>query len=260
MHKYFITVVIGMVFMSGCASSRFYDSRSPIEVEQYENPMIWKEMLKTQVTLWPLEKKVNLMEKSLGEIQKSVNEMRDELAATKTSSAQVNKTMESPPAENPQIKYESAGSEIAVVELPAETSDKRETQKAVTNRVAEEGKKANRDIPSLTVRDIEYSKVSDTQDRVLIYVNAMNNPKLQMLTGENPRIVLDFLNARGFDKGKNEISIDGNFVKKIRIWAHKGPTQKVRVVFDMLPDKNYAVDQKFLKKENIYSFDIKAKM
>jgi outer membrane murein-binding lipoprotein Lpp len=267
MHKYIIILVIGTVYLlSGCSLSHYYDGKSPIEIEQYENPMVWKEVVQIQVALWPLEKKVNKIEKNLNEVEKTVNgleknvnEMRDELATTKLSSIQANKDIESLQAEIQQIKSGSIRKEKTPVELPIEKKNKKEMLIMGTTKVAGESKKAGPDIQSIIINDIQYYKVSDTQDKVLIYVNAMNNPKLRTLRGENPRIVLDFLNTRNIDKEKYEINTDGNFIKRIRIRSYKKPMQKVRVVFDMMPNKKYSVDQKFSKKENIYSFDIKAK-
>ena len=225
-----------------------YNENSPIE--QYYNHMILKEVLQVQVTLRPLEKKVN-------EMEKNVNEIRDELATTKLSSIQANRNIESLQAEIQQRKSESSRKDKTSAELPIVKKNKKEILKMGTTKVAEESKKVGPDI-QLTINDIQYFKVSDTQDTVLIYVNAVNNPKLQMLRGETPRIVLDFLNTRNIDKEKDEINTDGNFIKRIRIRWYKEPMQKVRVVFDMTPNKKYSVDQKFSKGENIYSFDIKA--
>lgn len=266
MRKYIIIVVIGMVFLSsGCSLSRYYDGKSPIEIEQYENPLIWREVLKIQVTLWPLEKKVNelekkvnILEKNVNEIQKNMNEMRDELATTKLLSIQTNKNIESLQAEIQKITSEPIRKEKAPVELRPGARNKKEALKMGTAKVAEESKKAGPEIQSTIINDIQYQKISDTQDKVLIYVNAMNNPMLQTLRGEAPRIVLDFLNTRNIDKEKYEINTDGNFIKRIRIRSYKEPLQKVRVVFDMMANKRYSVDQKFSKKENVYSFDIKA--
>ena len=244
-----------MVFLlSGCSLSHNYGGKSPIEIEQYENPMIWKEVYQIQVTLWPLDKKVT-------EMEKKVNEMRDELATTKLSSIQANKSIESLQAEIQQIKSESIRKEKTSVDMisPVEIKNKKEMLKMETTKVEGESKKAGPDIQSKIINDIQYYKVSGTHDKVLIYVNAMNNPKLQTLRGETPRIVLDFLNTRNIDKEKYEINTDGNFIKRIRIRSYKEPLQKVRVVFDMMPNKKYSVERQFSKKENIYSFDMKAK-
>jgi hypothetical protein len=238
MRKYAMIVVTGMVFLSsGCSLSHYYDGKSPIEVEQYEHPKVWKEVYQIQVTLWPLEKKVN-------ELEKKMNEMRDELAVTKLSSMQANRQIESLQAEMQKIKSESLTKEKALADT--------------VKPAAGESKKAGPDIQSTIITDIQYYKVSDTQDRILIYVNAMNNPKLQTVKGETPRLILDFINTRNIAKENYEINTDGNFIKRIRIRSYREPIQKVRVVFDMMPDKKYAVDQKFSKKEKMYSFDIKA--
>jgi hypothetical protein len=268
MRKYIIIVVIGMVFLlSGCSFSHYYDGKSQIEIEQNESPMIWKEVYQILVTLGPLEQKMN-------EMDKKVNEMKDELATTKLSSIQANRDIESLQGEIQQIKSESIRKEKTSVDMirpvpemqqegfksiEKNMKNKKEMLKMGTTKVAGESKKAGSDIQLIIINDIQYEKVSDTQDKVLIFVNAMNNPKLQMLRGETPRIVLDFLNTRHIEKEKYEINTDGNIIKRIRMRSYKEPMQKVRVVFDMVPNKKYSVDQKFSKKENIYSFDIKDK-
>lgn len=236
MRKYLIIVATGTVFLlSGC--SHYYDGKSPIEIEQYEHPKTWKEVYQIQATLWPLEKKVNEMEKRM-------NEMRDELAITKLSSMQANRQIESLQAEIQQIKSESLAKE--------------KTSADMVRPAAGESEKSGTDIQSIIITDIQYYKVSDMQDKVLIYVNAMNRPRLQTVRGETPRIILDFLNTRNIDKEHYEINTNGSFIKRIRIRSYKQPIQKVRVVFDMKPNKKYAVDQKFSKEEKIYSFEIKA--
>jgi hypothetical protein len=249
MCKYKLIFFLSMVFLlSGC--SLFHTSKSLIEIEQNENPMIWKEVYKIEVALWPLEKKVNKMDKDMDSI-------KDELAKTKLSSIQANKDIESLQAEIQQMKSEFIKKGNTAVELPI-INNKKETQPTEQTNVVKVNKKADLGIQSVILHDIQYYKVSDTQDKVLVYVSAMNNPKLQMLVGKNPRIVLDFLNSRNIDKKKYEINTDGNFIKRIRIGSHKEPVQKVRVVFDMMPNKKYSVDQKFSKKENMYSFEINA--
>ena len=266
MRKYIIIIVIGIVFLlSGCSLFNYSDGNSPIEIEQNKNPLIWREVLQIQNTLWPLEKKVNVIEKNLDDMKKTVNgleknvtEMKDELATTKLSSIQSNKDIESLRSEIQQIKNESIRQEKTSIELPIEKKNKKEMLKMGTTQGAVETKKAVPDSQSIIIKDIQYYKVSDTQDRVLIYVNAMNNPKLLMLKGEPPRIVVDFVNTHHIDKERFDIKTDGNLIKRILIRSYKIPVQKVRVFFDMMPDKKYSVNQKFSKKENIYSFDIKA--
>ncbi len=227
-----------VLFLSGCSLSH-YDGKSQIEIEQSEHPRTWKEVYQIQATLWPLEKKVN-------EIEKKLNEIRDELATTKLASIQANKKIEALQTELQQIKSESIKKEQPSVDM-------------IKPAAGESQKKAGPDIQSIIIKDIQFSKISETEEKVLIYVNAMNNPKTQTMRGETPRITLDFLNTRTVDKEKYEIATEGNFIKKIRIRSYKEPLQKVRVIFDMVPNKKYSVDQKFSKKENIYSLDIKAK-
>ncbi len=240
MRKEMIIVVTGMVFLlSGCSLSHYYDGKTPIEIEQNEHPKTWKEIYQIQVTLWPLEKKVN-------ELEKKLNELRDELAATKLSSMQANQKIDSLQAEIQQIKSDAIKKEQPSVEMLRPVP-------------GESKKKAGPDIQSVIIKDIQFSRISDTEEKVLIYVNAMNNPKIQTVKGEAPRIILDFLHTRTIDKEKYEIAADGTFIKRIRIRSYKEPIQKVRVIFDMVPNKQYAVDQNLLKKEHVYSLVVKAK-
>lgn len=253
-----IIIAIGMFFfLSGCSPFNYYGGKSPIEIEQHENPEVWKQVYKTQATLWPLEKKVIELEKKVDETEKTANKMRDELATAKLLSIQANKNIESLQAVIQQLKSEAMRKEKTAADMirPAET--KQETQKVVTTRVAGEGKKAGPDINSTIINDIKYNKV-DTQDQVLIYVTAMNNPQLQTLGGATPRIVLDFFNTRNAGKEQYEILADGNFIKRIRVRSYQELRRKVRVVFDMMPNKKYSLERKFSIKENIYSFNLKA--
>jgi len=255
-----ILLVIGTLF-SGCSLFHYYGGKSPIEIEQQENPEIWKQVYRIQAVLWPLEKRVLEIEKKTNELEKIQNKMRDELGATKLSSIQANKNNEFLHAEIMQIKSESVGKENNPAEMirSAEIKSEKEMQKTRTTKVTNESKKVGPDIQLILIHDIKYYKISETQDRVLVYVNAMNNPQLQTLLGANPRLVLDFLNTRNRDKEKYEIKTDGNFIKRIRIRSYQEPLQKVRVVFDMMPNKKYSIERTFAKKENIYAFDLMAK-
>jgi hypothetical protein len=255
-----IFIVITLVYvLSGCSLSH-YGGKSPIQIEQSQNPETWKEVYKMQATLWPLEMKVNEIEKKVNNIEKTVNEIKDELATTKLSSLQANKTIESLQAEMKQKKSESTSKEKTSMEVirPVDIKNNKEVLKMETAKVAGESKKVSQDLNLKIINDIKYSKISETQDKVLVYVNALNNPKLQRLIGERPRIVVDFFNTRNMDKEKYEINTDGNFIKRIRIRSYQEPLQKVRIVFDMAPNKKYSVERTFSKKENIYSFSIKA--
>jgi len=258
----FVCLAIGMVYLcSGCSLFQYYGGKSPIEIEQQENPEVWKQVYRMQAVLWPLEKKVLEMEKKTNELEKIQNKMRDELAATKLSSIQANKNTEFLHAEIVEIKSESIAKEKTSPEMirPAELKNEKEIPKIKASNVTKESKTAGLDIQPVFIHDIKYYKVSETQDRVLVYVTAMNNPQLQTLLGANPRLVLDFFNTRSRDKEMYEIKTDGNFLRKIRIRSYREPRQKVRVVFDMILNKKYSLERSFSKKENIYSFDLKAK-
>lgn len=258
--------VTGMVILLCGCSWLHLGGKGSLEIEQSNNPETWKEVYKMQATLWPLEMKTKEMEKKLLEIEKAankidkaVNDMRNELATTKLSSIQANKNTEFLHAEIVKLRSASiitektASGVIGTVEI----KNVKKMHNIETIKEVEVSKKVDPETPSIRINDIKYFNVSQTKDKVLIYVNAINNPKIQTLIGERPRIVLDFFNTRTMDKEKYEMNVDGNFIKRIRISSYKEPIQKVRIVFDMMPNKKYSMDRTFSKKDYIYSFDLK---
>jgi len=253
-----LLVICIFALSSGC--SRFHSGNSPIEIEQHENPEIWKQVYKMQSTLWPLEKKVLEIEKRVSETEKTTNKMSYDLAETKLSSRQVNKNIELLHAELQKKQSEAISPEKTAAEVarPVEKKTEKGTPKTGSAKVPGEVKKANIDTQSTIINDIKHYKVSDSQDKIMVHVNALNYPTLQTLRGARPRIVLDFFGSRLRGKEQYEILAEGNFIKKIRIRSFKEPQQKVRIVFDMVLNKKYSLERTFSKKDNIYSFDLKA--
>ncbi len=217
-------------------------------------------MYKMQSTLWPLEKKVVEIEKKVSETEKTTNKMSYDVAETKLSAKQANKNIELLQAELQKKQNEAVGQGMTSAALtgPPETKPEKGIPKIGPAKAAGEGKKAGADAIGIIINDIKYHKVSDSRDKVLVYINTLNNPRLQTLRGVKPRIVLDFFNTRHAGKEQYEIPTEGNFIKKIRIRSFKGPEPKVRIVFDMVLNKKYSLERTFSKKDNIYSFELKA--
>jgi len=104
--------------------------------------------------------------------------------------------------------------------------------------------------PEVAVKDVA---------KVVLELNGPFPPQTMIVEGEKPRVVCDFFDARlAFDIG-DSIEVNNGIVEKIRIGIHKWPKSKVRVVLDLVPERNYEIDQIFLEKENYYVLVVKAK-
>ncbi len=104
-------------------------------------------------------------------------------------------------------------------------------------------------VKTTKIESISYKVESDTKESITFVLSTPVTAKIFTLTGEKPRLVIDFPET-GFS-GKNSIPVvNGNFARAIRIGIHQKPGQKIRVVVDL--SKETAVDH-----SQIYSEDNK---
>jgi hypothetical protein len=84
-----------------------------------------------------------------------------------------------------------------------------------------------------------------------IAVREFSPPKLLAIEGDAPRVVCDFFGAGLADTVKTHQTVDGNYVKRIRVGAHRDPS-KTRVVLDLAPEYDYDVRQMYVKDQGIF--------
>jgi hypothetical protein len=99
------------------------------------------------------------------------------------------------------------------------------------------------------VKSIRF-EIEKEVEKVFIDLNKYAIPRVRTLEGDNPRIVLDFMNATSW-RGKYRIPANGKLVKQVRAYLHR-KVGKLRIVLDLNPAEDYIVDQTFYKAENIY--------
>ena len=95
--------------------------------------------------------------------------------------------------------------------------------------------------------------------KVIFELNGPFPPQTMIVEGEKPRVVCDFFDAGLATDIGDSIEVNNGIVEKIRTGMHKSPKFKVRVVLDLVPKRNYEVDQFFVEKENYYVLVVKAK-
>ncbi len=95
--------------------------------------------------------------------------------------------------------------------------------------------------------------------KVIFELNGPFPPQTMIVEGKKPRIVCDFFDTGLASDIGDRIEVNNGIVEKIRTGIHEWPKSKVRVVLDLVPERNYEVDQFFFEKENYYVLVVKAK-
>ena len=90
-------------------------------------------------------------------------------------------------------------------------------------------------VKTTKIESISYKVESETKESITFVLSTPVTVKLFTLTGEKPRLVLDFPDTEF--SGKNSIPVvNGNFARAIRVGIHQKPSQKTRVVVDLSKD------------------------
>ena len=99
--------------------------------------------------------------------------------------------------------------------------------------------------------DISFDDSSNKGEMVLFKLNDFYPPIVFGIEKGNPRVVCDFLDTQMGVEVRPNIMCNGKFVQGIRVAKHEDPT-KIRVVLDLVPSKNYDLQQVFFKEDNLF--------
>ena len=127
---------------------------------------------------------------------------------------------------------------------PAQTGDKGKTDSAKTAAPAK-----TQEGPQLEY--VKFDATSPKGEMVMFKLNGFHPPSVHGVEEGIPRVICDFNNTRLVDATKSLIKTDGKFVKVIRTSKTKKP-EKVRVVIDLEPNRNYDLQQVFFKEDNLF--------
>lgn len=107
-----------------------------------------------------------------------------------------------------------------------------------------------------TVNTISFESIDKNSDVIKLTLSNENLPKIFKLSGEKPRLVLDFLDTEY--KGSSRIDIEkSELVLGIRVGVHKKPELKTRVVVDLVEDREIFWSQDFKSDEKLLVISIK---
>jgi len=103
------------------------------------------------------------------------------------------------------------------------------------------------------IKDIEYIMTPEGEEMVTFQLDAYYSPKTFSIMGNRPKIICDFYGASLETGIERQLNVNGDLIRQIRIGIHKGTKSKVRVILDLVPDREYEVRPVFFKDENLFT-------
>jgi len=102
-----------------------------------------------------------------------------------------------------------------------------------------------------TILDISFDDSSSKGEMVLFRLNKFSPPIVSVIEKENPRVLCDFMETNMNPSVLKSIEANGKYVERIRAARHDDP-KKVRVVLDLLPNRDYDLQQVFFRNDNLF--------
>jgi len=99
--------------------------------------------------------------------------------------------------------------------------------------------------------DVSFDDSSNRGEMVLFHLNDFFPPTVSAIEKNNPRILCDFQNMKLSGDVQKTIVAGGKYVENIRT-AYHADKDKVRVVLDLSPDRDYDLQQVFFKNDNLF--------
>jgi len=99
--------------------------------------------------------------------------------------------------------------------------------------------------------DITFDDSSNKGEMVLFHLNDFYPPTVSAVEKDKPRVFCDFMEMALGKKVQENIAAKGKYVQRIRTTKHKKPN-KVQVVLELSPDRDYDLQQVFFKNDNLF--------
>jgi hypothetical protein len=110
----------------------------------------------------------------------------------------------------------------------------------------------------LVINKISFEKSPDKGEKVMFQLTNFHAPVIFGVEEGVPSIVCDFMDASVGDKVSENISVQGEFVKEVRVEKNVNP-HKIRVVLQLVPNRHYDLKQVFFKEEKLYVLFVKSR-
>ncbi len=102
-----------------------------------------------------------------------------------------------------------------------------------------------------TILGISFDDSSSKGEMVLFHLNDFYPPTVSAIEKNAPRVLCDFSAMNLGPDVQETILANGKYIERIRTAKHHDP-EKVRVVLDLSPDRDYDLQQVFFRNENLF--------
>jgi hypothetical protein len=103
----------------------------------------------------------------------------------------------------------------------------------------------------------ESTDTSEPAETVHIQMDSLHHPVIFGMVNDKPRVVCDFNNAEPVKSIERTIETNGRYIKRIRTGFHTKPKTKTRIVLDLIPDRDYTIQQIPSPADNRFSVVVK---
>ena len=102
-----------------------------------------------------------------------------------------------------------------------------------------------------TILKISFDDSSSRGEMVLFRLNDFSPPAVSAIEKDNPRVLCDFMAMNLDSSVQKTIETNGQYIERIRTAKHHDP-EKVRVVLDLRPNRDYDLQQVFFRNDNLF--------
>lgn len=102
-----------------------------------------------------------------------------------------------------------------------------------------------------TILEVSFDDSSSKGEMVLFRLNDFYPPSVSAIEKDTPRVLCDFMAMNLGPNVQETILANGKYIERIRTARHQNP-DKVRIVLDLSPNRDYDLQQVFFKNGNLF--------
>jgi hypothetical protein len=165
-----------------------------------------------------------------------------------------------PPASTPKAALpETVIKEDAPVnEAEGERKNESSSESAFATSTPPESQELPVPSPAQTeIHTISFEHSPETGDSIRMQVSNFHPPVVFGIEGPQPSIICDFQNTVIGNSIEELLPLQGEYISQIRVLKDM-PTQKVRIILELIPNRSYNLKQVFYKEDGLFVLYVKA--
>lgn len=164
--------------------------------------------------------------------------------------AVVKETESIAPPENEGIVKETAAVVIPAVELPEEAVTA-PVEAVRATEAFQPPKDEHVPLPDSLLSDVSFENTANKGEMVLFKLNGFYPPTVKGEEEGTPLVICEFAGARLGENVVKDQVIPGEYVKRVDV-QHIEESDLIRVTLELVPNKNYDLQQVFFKEDNLF--------